>query len=159
MFFFPPVSKTHALPLLTQSPCSFLHTGEGPMRPMDCKNDFQPGQQITEGLKRFVCPSGAVGGDLMVSKVERDPCERKESLLLLPGEGFQGVNTRVRCLPSSALDSKCNFSSAISSHREGGGLIPNSKLFQYTDFVLFCQRDRLHPPWPIQAEETQQPNN
>lgn len=120
------------------------------MRPTDCKNDFQPGQQITEGLKRFVCsgPSGAVGVDLMVSKVDRDPGESKESLLLLPGEGFQGVNTRVRWPPSSALDSKCNFSSAISSHREGGGLIPNSKLFQYTDFVLFCQRDGLHPAWP-----------
>lgn len=68
---------------LRNPPVLFFTRGEGPMRPMDCKNDFQPGQQITEGLKRFVCsgPSGAVGVDLTVSKVERDPGERKRVIV------------------------------------------------------------------------------
>lgn len=38
------------------------------------------------------------------------------------------IGTHVRWLPGSALDSKCNFSSAVSSHREGGGLSSKSKL-------------------------------
>lgn len=147
---------------LRNPPCSFLHMGEWPMRPMDCKNDlYKPGEADYRGYEALVCsgPSGAVGVIRWFQRWRETPARENSLSCFCQRKAFQGVSTRVRWLPTSALDSKCNFSSAISSHSEGGGLIPNSKLFQDTDFVLFCQRDGLHPPWPIQAEETPQPHN
>lgn len=109
------------------------------------------------GFEALVCSSpcaskeGRVSVGVVIRSFQRwrDPSKRKESLVASASGRISRrrrahveasrpyfINTHVRWLPSCALDSKCNFSSAISSHREGGGLISNSKLFQYTDSAL-----------------------